>query len=43
MSDTPGTQGEFFDAKALAPDGTIHVNGRCLVRTRDGHRVALRR
>jgi transposase len=27
--------------EAGAPDGTTFVNGRCLVRTRDGHRVVL--
>jgi transposase len=33
-------QEELF-ADANVPDGTVAVNGKCLVRTRDGHRVVL--
>ncbi len=35
-----GPQQELFSGKR-APDGTVAVNGRCLVRTQDGHRVVL--
>lgn len=34
------SQEELF-AEARAPDGTIAVNGRCLLRTQDGHRIVL--
>jgi transposase len=37
-----GRQEELFaEAGAPAPDGTVAVNGRCLVRTQDEHRVVL--
>jgi transposase len=35
-----GPQEELFTGKG-APDGTVAVNARCLVRTQDGHRVVL--
>jgi transposase len=35
-----GPQQELFAGKD-APDGTVAVNARCLVRTQDGHRVVL--
>lgn len=35
-----GSQQELFTGKG-APDGTVAVNARCLVRTQDGHRVVL--
>jgi transposase len=36
----PGPQQELFSGRG-APDGTVAVNARCLVRTQDGHRVVL--
>jgi hypothetical protein len=36
----PGLQQELFSGRG-APDGTVAVNARCLVRTQDGHRVVL--
>ena len=35
-----GSQQELFTGKS-APDGTVAVNARCLVRTQGGHRVVL--
>ena len=35
-----GPQEELF-GRADAPDGTVAVNARCLVRTQDGHRVVV--
>ena len=39
MGQTP-RQGEFF-LDVNAPEGTTFVNERCMVRTRDGHRVVI--
>jgi len=35
-----GPQQDLFTGKG-APDGTVAVNARCMVRTQDGHRVVL--
>jgi len=36
-----GRQEELFTGKGASPDDTVAVNARCLMRTRDGHRVVL--
>ena len=41
MARAPHSQGDLFDAPSLSPDGTIAINWRCLLRTRDDHRVVV--
>ncbi len=41
MARAPHSQGDLFDVESLLPDGTIVINGRCLLRTRDDHRVVV--
>ena len=41
MADATDTQGDLFEGQSLVPDGTTAVNGRCTMRTRDGHRVVV--
>ena len=41
MADAPPTPGGLFGEPPPAPDDPVVVNGRCLIRVRDGHRIVL--